>query len=433
MRKYLQDTFKRYEGGNGFYDGGMPRVQGRAVVVSDDLTRMHRFSTADRGGLTGLDLFEQWFFIIHKALESGTVSTYICCYDCASLMPKAKIREQAKRRVNHVPYHIESVFCDEGIKEPMLDVVRDADGKEQRDEAGKPVYTVRRAVNPETGELEIVYLFPARIDITRLMQTTALRPRLYRFIIRKLQEHQLPPDTCILFDAAQRGPVRYRGEFPEARESINPKTKERRMIWGNIVQLTDVKREFGEADLQVLWWTHQIPAPHPVFVESIDCDLMVLLTWFYENTRRPNVYWVFTLGAYMDVAQFWNCVTRFKRGKPMRNFVRGACACGNDFVDKGEIFFYFNEGDIMNSVGYTDNAMHLVRHAYTHKLKKEGPGDRIPVLEYDAIIQLCSDSTRHRAPRLDHPVWKDLEWNVNYWCQNWAEMPLCAALKEFRW
>lgn len=429
LRKHLQQRFAKYARGNGFHDTGMPSVANRAVVVSDDLTRMHRFSTTHPEGLTGLELFAQWVHVINAAFESGTVSTYVACYDRQELMPPEKHSEQKKRREDHIPYHRLTTFCDAGLCEPMLE----ADGSVR-------YRTVTRvdAEGVETEKKEVIYLFPVRIQISRLLQTTCLRLRLFRFIMDKLcglavphpadppggpplpqrtdppTPVRLPPDTQIIIDAGGKGPVIYRGD-------------------GKLRQLRAIRRTLGEADLQVLWWVRQVPELHPVFVESVDCDLMILLTYFYEVTRRPNLFWVFSLGAYVDIPVFHSCVSSFMRGKPMEHFVRAACACGNDFVEKKELFHFFNEENIMDSAPYTSTATHLVRHAYTHKLKKTSAGDRGTVLELDAIAQLCSDSARYKVPRLGDPIWARLEWNVDYWCKDWADVPVHPALKEFRW
>lgn len=417
LRKHLQQRFAKYARGNGFHDTGMPPVANRAVVVSDDLTRMHRFSSAHPDGLTGAELFAQWIQVIDAAFQSGTVSTYVACYDRQNLMPPEKHSEQKKRREDHVPYHHLTTFCDAGLCEPMLE----ADGSVR-------YRTVTRvdADGVEVEEKEPVFLWPVRIQVSRLLQTTCLRLRLFRFIMDKLcgfavprtadppSPVRLPADTQIIIDAGGQGPVLYRGD-------------------GKLRQLHAIRRTLGEADLQVLWWARQIPELVPVFIESVDCDLMVLLTWFFENTRRTNLYWVFSLGAYMDVTTFWNCVQSFMRGKSIRHFVRACCACGNDFVEKKQIFNYFNEENILDSAPYTSTATHLVRHAYTHKLKKTSAGDRGTVLELDAIAQLCSDSVRYKVPRLDDPIWERLEWNVNYWCHDWSSVPVHPALKEFRW
>lgn len=417
LRKHLQQRFAKYARGNGFHDTGMPPVANRAVVVSDDLTRMHRFSTAHPEGLTGTELFAQWIQVIDAAFQSGTVSTYVACYDRQNLMPPEKHGEQKKRREDHVPYHSLTTFCDAGLCEPMLE----ADGSVRY-----RIVTRVDAEGVEVEEKEPIYLLPVRIQVSRMLQTTCLRLRLFRFIMDKLcgfavprtadppSPVRLPPDTQILIDAGGQGPVLYRGD-------------------GKLRQLHAIRRTLGEADLQVLWWARQIPERFPVFVESVDCDLMVLLTWFFENTRRANLYWVFSLGAYMDVTTFWDCVQSFMRGKPLRHFVRACCACGNDFVEKKQLFNYFNEENILDSAPYTSTASHLVRHAYTHKLKKTSAGERGAVLELDALAQLCSDSARFKVPRLDDPIWERLEWNVVYWCHDWAAVPVHPALKEFRW
>jgi hypothetical protein len=419
LRKHLRERFAKYARGNGFHDTGMPSVANRAVVVSDDLTRMHRFSTAHPEGLTGTELFAQWIQVIDAAFQSGTVSTYVAVYDRQNLMPPEKHSEQKKRREDHVPYHSVSTFCDAGICEPVLET----DGSVRC-----RMVTVVDEDGVEREEKEVVFLLPVRININRLLQTTCLRLRLFRYIMDKLvgwpvpcnrktetpTPVRLPPDTQIIVDAGGKGPVIYRGD-------------------GKLRQLHAIRRTLGEADLQVLWWARQIPERIPVFVESVDCDLMVLLTWFYENTRRANLYWVFSLGAYMDVAVFWDCVQSFMRGKSIRHFVRACCACGNDFVEKKQLFNYFNEENILDSAPYTTTGPHLVRHAYTHKLKKTSAGERGTVLELDAIAQLCSDSARYKVPRLEDPIWERLEWNVAYWCHDWEAEPVHPALKEFRW
>lgn len=351
---------------------GVPDLRPGAVFISDDLTRAHRFRGKTSAFMTGSEFMARWLEGVMHELRSGVVKTYIAVYDNPALVPQEKAQEQKRRREGKKPYPEHSTIADAGIR-----------------------------VAP-SGPF-------APFDVNRLLMSTHMRKELFRYILHKLRNTLLPPGTALIFDYSTKGPVVF--------------------AHNRCAQWTDVPRLFGEADLQCVWWLTQIPEGRDVLVSSIDSDLMVILAWFRHATRRERVFWVYERGLFMDVTVFEEGA-RSAAGS-FAHFVRACCCCGNDFVEKGVLFPFFSEADILRPLATTDTARALVECAYSAKL--DGP--RAPHQPLERLRRLCAErGTRFGPPPPDDaPVWGAIEWNVGYWTVDWnAHVPL-ARTKEFPW
>lgn len=355
-------TLRRWFQANGCgeaFHTGLPELPAGSVYISDDLTRMHRFRGPASGFLTGRQFFEQWQQGVMHQLKTGVIKVYIAVYDNATLVPTEKDTEQARRRAGKKPYPKDSVISDHGIRLP-----------------GSATY--------------------APFDVNRVLSSTELRPTLYKYILTKLKSLLLPKGTAVIFDYNCCGPYLFRD---------GKRT------------LIECRREHGEADLQCAWWLTQIGSV-PALISSIDSDFMVILTWFQHVRPRPHTYLQYEGEAYMDMLTFTRCVKERLRPPSMKQFVRACCCCGNDFVNRGALFYFLTEPKIMAQLSNSSDAEELVRHVYSQELT----GDP-NAIDIERARELClRDHTRFGPPPEDNAeVWDMIEFNVRYWAVPWKD------------
>lgn len=294
-----------------------------------------------------------------RQLKTGVIKVYIAVYDNATIVPIEKAAEQARRRQDKKPYPNGSVINDHGIRLP-----------------DSATY--------------------APFDVNRVLSSTELRPTLYKYILTKLSNLLLPKGTAVVFDYNCCGPYLFRD---------GKRT------------LIECRRTHGEADLQCAWWLTQIGSV-PALVSSIDSDFMVILTWFQHVRPRPHTYLQYEEAAYMDTLTFAMCVKANLKPPSMKQFIRACCCCGNDFVNRGKLFYYLTEPKIMAQLQNSRNAEELVRHVYSQEL--EGSPDAIDI---PRARELCaSRGTRFGPPPADDDeVWDMIEFNMRYWAVPWND------------
>jgi hypothetical protein len=288
------------------------------VYVADLLTQMRNMRKwlPDEGvvqvGFTGEQLAKLYIEAINKVLVSGIIHTYVGVVDIQSMVPQEKFAEQKKRSKASaiVPYGTDCLFTDAGI----------IDGYQE-----KCALLRARGLEPTAANLAP---FAELIETERVFTNRRLRTELYTYFCNYFYRHpySFMKGARVIIDAQE-------GNFFTVKD-------------GN-AQYVPFKRDFGEADLQMMVWVHHYCWRHAIWLQSIDRDLIaIIISYLFRQSRRLKK------GEVRHEPKRITCWQDFQKGFDMTHmisemtdhhawhpmhFIVACILCGTDFVPKDSL------------------------------------------------------------------------------------------------
>lgn len=284
-----------------------------AVLISDLLTQLREVNLGPGGNyeaaVTGDQLVELFVYYVNRAVESGHFRAYVGVVDVQHLTPREKLAEQKSRSTRRPiqSYPKDSIFTPEGI------VTREAG-------MAQPINTQR--------------VFADRV----------FRVQLFRFIANQLEQRPY---------LIMKG-VDFVMDFDEHEYFV---------IKDGIPSWKAHNRTLGEADLQMMVWAHMYSDRHVIWIQSIDRDLIPIITsyihqihrmnrkgkidhclrgfWYSmgfqweKNKMHPNAPKNYTFRA-IDMMRFTLELKTRLKWNPL-HFVLACILCGTDFIKKSDL------------------------------------------------------------------------------------------------
>lgn len=216
----------------------------------DSLCRMHQcYGPRFEGKFTGKDaamkLFEPALKKIYNSNNSNSPNNkivYMFCIDDDEHVPKEKLAELTNRTKTKILYPLGAEFCDEGIT-----LIHNNSGLKQTE----------------------------LMDLERVLNTRALRKKLWQYCLKHLHTIKFPKDAIIIFNFKQLGPyVIYNGEPPRL--------------------TTEWAHALGETDLSLPFWLWLF-RDYDVILHTVDTDIIPITFSYIAGTvssRLPkSIVW----------------------------------------------------------------------------------------------------------------------------------------------
>lgn len=299
------------------------------VLISDLLTQLREvtlgaatgFDRAVRGDQL-VDLFAKY---VNKAVESGNFRAYVGVVDVQHLTPREKLAEQRARSTNRPiqPYPPGSRFVEEGISIPS-----------------------------PSGRYHTELINTQRVFADRIF-----RVQLFKFIADEIERRPwlIMKGVDFVMDFDEHHYFVLCNGVSAWKPHCYATTQ------GGVT--TTQPRTIGEADIQMMVWAHQYSARHVVWIQSIDRDLIAIITAYIYQVQRMNRkgllnhplkgFW-YSMGFQweknkshpnapknyifraLDMMQFTADIKRRFGWNPL-HFVLACIMCGTDFLRKSDL------------------------------------------------------------------------------------------------